>query len=230
LKGAWTYDVAPPTLDDNARTADVLKSAVIGAIIQHYAFFLSNETMREVGDIDLQTAAKKGDINAPAQMALRKWSAAEARDPLGEAAMKARDQAMLQLPANLRNLESALTPGPKTSNVCPLRKAGDAPAAYEARYLGGVWAAAPFLHDGSVATLKDLLEPAAQRRPSFKIGPNYDVTEAGLAKDQPDGLSSTLTTTDCSDLGSGRSRCGHEYGVDLTDPQKEDLLEYLKSL
>jgi processive rubber oxygenase RoxA-like protein len=100
---------------------------------------------------------------------------------------------------------------------------------YEARVLEGVWAAAPYLHNGSVPTLTELLKPAAQRVPSFKVGLAYDPAAVGLAKEQTQ-FSTTLTTTDCSDRGSGNSRCGHEYGTTLSETEKKALLEYLKSL
>jgi len=40
----------------------------------------------------------------------------------------------------------------------------------------------------------------------------------------------TLTTTDCSNLNSGNSRCGHEFGTQLSPDEKKELLEYLKTL
>jgi cytochrome c553 len=87
---------------------------------------------------------------------------------------------------------------------------------YEARVLHGIWAAAPYLHNGSVPTLTELLKPPARRKPSFKIGAAYDPAAVGLAAEQPD-VRGILETTDCSDRGSGNSRCGHEYGTTLPD-------------
>ena len=49
----------------------------------------------------------------------------------------------------------------------------------------------------------------------------------------PPGLhpnNATMTTTDCTDLNSGNSRCGHDYGTSLSEPEKKALLEYLKTL
>lgn len=100
---------------------------------------------------------------------------------------------------------------------------------YEARVLQGIWAAAPYLHNGSVATLEDLLKPAAERQDSFMIGPNYDIQAVGLSAQQ-DRFDYILNTTGCDDLGSGNSRCGHEYGTGLTEEDRRALLEYLKSL
>jgi hypothetical protein len=101
--------------------------------------------------------------------------------------------------------------------------------AYEARVLEGIWAAAPYLHNGSVPTLGELLKPAAERIASFKIGPAYDLDNVGLAAAQT-RFDYTLQTTDCSDRNSGNSRCGHEFGTTLSPDEKKALLEYLKTL
>jgi len=75
----------------------------------------------------------------------------------------------------------------------------------------------------------ELLKPAAQRVKQFKIGPAYDPVNVGLAAEQPQ-FDYTVNATDCSDLGSGNSNCGHEFGTQLTDSEKKALLEYLKTL
>jgi hypothetical protein len=93
----------------------------------------------------------------------------------------------------------------------------------------GIWATAPYLHNGSVPSLADLLKPVAERRASFKIGSNYDPVNIGLAVEQ-NQFDYTLVTTDCSKQDSGNSRCGHEFGVNLTDNEKKALLEYMKTL
>ena len=117
---------------------------------------------------------------------------------------------------------------------------------YEARVLKGIWAAAPYLHNGSVPTLRDLLKkpeipPGTSeedkekyyRPESFQVGVNYDLGDVGLSKTQPPG-SSTYVTTGCeegdSGINSGNSRCGHTYGVGLSEPEKDALVEYLKTL
>jgi mono/diheme cytochrome c family protein len=100
---------------------------------------------------------------------------------------------------------------------------------YESRRLYGIWAAAPYLHNGSVPTLADLLKPAAERPSSFAVGRVYDIGKVGLAAVQP-GWMATRVTTGCEDRNSGNSRCGHEFGTTLTPAQKSDLLEFLKTL
>lgn len=100
---------------------------------------------------------------------------------------------------------------------------------YESRVMQGIWAAAPYLHNGSVPTLEDLLEPTAERPSSFQVGPAYDPIKIGLAAEQTQ-FDYTYVTTDCDNRDSGNSRCGHEYGTKLSEEEKKDLLEYLKVL
>ena len=101
---------------------------------------------------------------------------------------------------------------------------------YESRVLEGIWATAPYLHNGSVPTLADLLEPVGKRPASFQIGPNYDPTDrVGLAADQTKFPDFTLRTG-CQNRNSGDSNCGHEFGTWLNPQQKKALLEYLKTL
>lgn len=80
----------------------------------------------------------------------------------------------------------------------------------KARVLTGIWAAAPYLHNGSVPTLNDLLRPVAQRPSEFLVGPDYDPVNVGLAASQG-SLHTVMKTTDCGEPDSGNSRCGHEY-------------------
>ncbi|MFI3186369.1 MAG: di-heme-cytochrome C peroxidase [Methylococcaceae bacterium] len=100
---------------------------------------------------------------------------------------------------------------------------------YESRVLQGIWAAAPYLHNGSVSTLSELLTASGKRASEFKVGPAYDIDKVGLAVEQT-RFNFTLKTTDCSDRNSGNSRCGHDYGTTFTDKEKKALLEYLKNL
>lgn len=117
----------------------------------------------------------------------------------------------------------------KRAFVRPSSAADAKPFVYESRVLHGVWAAAPYLHNGSVPTLADLLKPAAQRPKAFKVGPAFDPNTVGLATNQT-AFNYTLTTTGCDQRTSGNSNCGHEYGTALTPEQKRALLEYLKTL
>ena len=110
-----------------------------------------------------------------------------------------------------------------------IRPPSNPTGSYESKVMQGVWAAAPYLHNGSVPTLAALLTPAAQRPTSFQVGPVYDTTNIGLATNQPGGSATVRVTTDCSTM-NGNSNCGHEFGTTLTPAQKNALLEYLKIL
>ena len=112
-------------------------------------------------------------------------------------------------------------------NVPPPQK----PPEYEARVLLGIWAAAPYLHNGSVPTLADLLEPPEKRPSHFDVGIDYDIKKVGLAGTQSGPLRSTTETDLVRD--SGNCRCGHEgigFGTLWTPDEKQALLEYLKGL
>ncbi len=102
------------------------------------------------------------------------------------------------------------------------------PFAYKARPLDGIWATAPYLHNGSVPTLYDMLLPPAQRPRSFNVGTReYDPVRAGYRTDAAAaGNTFTLTAS-----GHGNSNEGHDYNVGrLTEEERLSLLEYLKSL
>lgn len=101
--------------------------------------------------------------------------------------------------------------------------------AYESRVLEGIWATAPYLHNGSVPNLVELLKPAAERVKEFKVGPAYDPVNIGLAAEQTQ-FNFAFKTTDCSERNSGNSRCGHEFGTRLSADDKQALLEFLKTL
>ncbi|WNG39238.1 hypothetical protein F0U61_40395 [Archangium violaceum] len=101
-----------------------------------------------------------------------------------------------------------------------------APVGYVSRPLEGIWATAPYLHNGSVPTLWDLLQPASARPARFPMGQReYDPGKVGYVTESSDP---SLFTFDVS--MPGNSNAGHEYGTGLSEEEKRDLLEYLKSL
>lgn len=104
---------------------------------------------------------------------------------------------------------------------------------YLARPLTGAWATAPYLHNGSVPTLFDLLQPAARRPRTFVVGGReYDPVKLGLAVAAREQAGAERApagfTYDTSQPGN--SNAGHEFGTRLPDTDKRDLLEYLKRL
>lgn len=98
---------------------------------------------------------------------------------------------------------------------------------YAARPLTAIWSHPPFLHNGSVPTLHDLLLPPSQRPATFTLGHHeFDPVKVGLAATGPmRGPPFTF------DTGlTGNSNAGHLWGTTLSDAQRKALLEYLKTL
>jgi hypothetical protein len=199
LEGAFIPFVTEP-LQETDKAINILATSVLGSIAQHY--LVGAGAPAAAGRI-AQRASRLGAPSSPPRPA--------------------------RLPPALRDLEGAFDvrkpgePAAATAAAAPPR------GAYESRVMQGIWAAAPYLHNGSVPTLAELLKPAAERVKAFKIGSAYDIVNIGLAVEQTQ-FNYTLTTTDCSDRNSGNSRCGHEFGTQLSPQEKKALLEYLKTL
>jgi hypothetical protein len=98
--------------------------------------------------------------------------------------------------------------------------------AYRARPLNGIWATAPYLHNGSVPNLRELLAPAAQRAKFFYMGNwDFDPVNVGYETSSPFAGATLLDTR-----LPGNSNAGHEFGTDLNDADRTALIEYLKTL
>lgn len=111
-----------------------------------------------------------------------------------------------------------------------LARAERAAAAYKARPLNGIWATAPYLHNGSVPNLYQLLLPADRRDGSFRVGSRtFDPEHVGFRTDGEHGFL-FRTHDDAGEPITGNSNAGHEFATDLTDVQRRELVEYLKSL
>jgi mono/diheme cytochrome c family protein len=93
--------------------------------------------------------------------------------------------------------------------------------------LDGVWLRAPYLHNGSVPTLRALLFPD-QRPATFFTGYDvYDYTNLGFVSSGPEAQAQGFRF-DTSLPGNGNG--GHLYGTQLSAQDREALLEYMKSL
>ncbi|MCB1055800.1 MAG: hypothetical protein KDD11_09860, partial [Acidobacteria bacterium] len=94
--------------------------------------------------------------------------------------------------------------------------------------IDGIWVRGPYLHNGSVPTLWDLLQPPEQRPKTFYKGYTViDPVKVGFVHEGP-GPEKVGFLLDTSVAGNGNG--GHLYGTDLTDEEKWDLIEYLKTL
>ncbi|MFW6175223.1 MAG: c-type cytochrome [Acidobacteriota bacterium] len=94
--------------------------------------------------------------------------------------------------------------------------------------LDAVWIKAPYLHNGSVPYLDELLEPPAQRTRLFYRGYDlYDPERMGFVSEGPEA-ERVGTRYDVSEPGN--SNQGHLFGTQLSAEEKEALIEYLKTL
>jgi hypothetical protein len=99
---------------------------------------------------------------------------------------------------------------------------------YQSPPLDGIWLRAPYLHNGSVPTLRDLLEPVASRPKVFYRGYDvYDSVNVGFVT-MGDEAQRVGWKHDISERGNGNQ--GHTYGTMLQSQEKNALLEYLKTL
>jgi hypothetical protein len=98
---------------------------------------------------------------------------------------------------------------------------------YVAAPLDGVWLTGPYLHNGSVPTLFDLLEPRQSRPATFWRGYDlYDPERVGFVSSGAEAeRAGTLLDTSLP----GNSNAGHAYGTELSREEKRALLEYLKT-
>ncbi len=97
---------------------------------------------------------------------------------------------------------------------------------YKARPLKGIWATAPYLHNGSVPTLYHLLHPE-QRPATFVVGNReFDPETVGYRSGGANGWIFNTTMPGNSNIGHS----GERFGSALPEERKSELLEYLKSL
>jgi hypothetical protein len=94
---------------------------------------------------------------------------------------------------------------------------------YKAPLLNGVWATAPYLHNGSVATIDDLLRPRKKDQTFCAVRGDFDPALIGFQ--QPASCPSQIDT---AIRGNGNQ--GHFFGTDLEDLDRKALIEFLKSL
>ena len=97
--------------------------------------------------------------------------------------------------------------------------------------LDGIWLRAPYLHNGSVPTLRDLLEPASRRPRRFYRGYDvYDQVKVGFASNVPAEGERRYFLYDTSIAGNGnRGHDGKLYGTQLSAADKDAVVEYMKT-
>lgn len=100
---------------------------------------------------------------------------------------------------------------------------------YVARPLLGLRLRAPFLHNGSVPSLRWMLTEPAQRPAWFYVGPGvpHDPAAVGLRFPWSQARPGTARRTTTA---SGNQARGHPFGTDMSPAEKTDLLAYLRRL
>ncbi len=106
--------------------------------------------------------------------------------------------------------------------------------AYKANPAEGMWASPPFLHNGSVPSLYELLLPAGERSKRFFVGREFDPVRVGV--DTTGNSGKFLYDTALV----GNSNAGHSFefgprgqgviGPRLTEDERWALVEYMKSI
>jgi hypothetical protein len=96
---------------------------------------------------------------------------------------------------------------------------------YKAPPLNGVWAAGPYMHNGSIPTLYEVLLPPEKRSREFAVGRReFDPVKVGFVTEPAEGTFQFDTTI------AGNKNTGHPFGAPLTEAQRWQLVEYLKTL
>ena len=99
---------------------------------------------------------------------------------------------------------------------------------YANQPLDGIWARAPYLHNGSVPTMRDLLEPPQNRPQRFYRGYDvYDQKRLGVVSDVAADARGHYYVHDTSLPGNGNQ--GHLFGTQLPPEEKDAIVEYMKT-
>jgi hypothetical protein len=123
----------------------------------------------------------------------------------------------------LANLTGHRIPGTRPPN----------PLAYKARPLDGIWATAPYLHNGSVPSLYQLMLPPADRVKKFFVGSReFDAKNVGFNTDPFDGGFEFDTTIEGNwNAGhSGKNCTESDAGQPFTEQERRQIVEYMKTL
>jgi len=204
LAGAPSLNPPGSTLSNQAATSDILATAVVGALLDD-AF----PPLPRLPDV------RKSGV----WQAIRKDFADLLPDLQNASFLEVvRDRAIIE------NVKSHVRD--RLGNIF---KVPGEPDAYESRVLHGIWATAPYLHNGSVPNLWELLLPPEQRKPSFMVGSqSYDPVHVGYVTDSSPYKDGNLVVG--AGAAPGNSNAGHNYGTALSDDDRWALLEYLKQL
>jgi hypothetical protein len=205
LNGALSPNPPGSKLGASGPTADLLATAVVGALF---------------GDA-IPPLPRLPNLNAGVWLAIRKDLSVLFSDNE-------------KVPSLISLLEPSVRDDVRAhveSRLANMFKVPGEANAYESRVLHGIWATAPYLHNGSVPNLWELLLPPEQRSPSFMVGSRkYDTEKVGYVTTESPFKDGTFVVG--ANAQPGNSNAGHKYpkDKDLTEDERKALLEYLKQL
>lgn len=110
------------------------------------------------------------------------------------------------------------------------------PAGYVAPPLDGIWATAPYFHNGSVPTLSHVLNPGKRPVVWTRTEDGYDRERVGLDITTADEVPAAVRNSPAErrrwfdTRERGKSAAGHDFPDALTEDEKRAVLEYLKTL
>jgi processive rubber oxygenase RoxA-like protein len=197
-------------IGDPAKAGDLLATAVVGSLLAE-AFVPPIPSAAKLAQSGVFRALRKD---------FAEHFPGENLDTLLDPRLfaKAKIDALLELKAFIdARLSNMFSPPPAVAG-----------AAYESRVLNGVWAVAPYLHNGSVPNLWELMKPAKDRKSSFMIGSRiFDPKNVGYATDESPFKTGAFMADPANANGNGNG--GHEFGTGLTDDERWAIIEYMKT-
>ena len=197
-------------IGDPAKTADLLATSVMGSLLAE-AF---------VPPVPSPTKLAQSGVFRALRKDLAEHFPGENLDTLLDPKLSARAKldALVELKAFIdARLSNMFNPPPAADG-----------AAYESRVLNGVWAVAPYLHNGSVPNLWELMRPAKDRKSSFMVGSRvFDPKNVGYATDKSPFKTGAFVADPANANGNGNG--GHEFGAGLTDDERWAIIEYMKT-
>ena len=197
-------------IGDPAKAGDLLATAVVGTLLAE-AFFPPIPSPAKLAQSGVFRALRKD---------FAEYFPEENLDTLLDPRLppKTKLDALVELKAFIdARLSHMFSPPPTVAG-----------AAYESRVLEGVWAVAPYLHNGSVPNLWELMKPAKDRKSTFKVGSRiFDPKNVGYATDDSPFKTGEFVADPANANGNGNG--GHEFGASLTDEERWAIIEYMKT-
>lgn len=152
-------------------------------------------------------------LTAPALVSFPNWEGDVGTDP---------ERARLLT----QTIADAVNDGPYGAHIAARTVTG-----YTAPPLTGLWASAPYFHNGSVPTLWHLLRPESRPARFMVGGHRLDLARVGIDLDPPEGYVPWSIPAEVDTTAFGLDNGGHEVGLEaMTEAERDALLEYLKLL